>query len=217
MTEILGDIEGVICYYDDIMLHTSTNEEHDKLLKRVFQRLKEVGLELNEDKCEYKKTELKFLGHVISENGVRPDESKVEAIVKMKEPENVEELRRYLGMVNYLRRVRCATSFHCATAAEQPVGQGNSMVVGTRTSFSVHQSQGATDFSANTSVLRSDETNSLSDTKLKQIREETAKDVNLKTAFDYTVAGWPEYKQDVMLAARDFFTIRGELSVCDGL
>ncbi|KAK7090906.1 hypothetical protein V1264_010645 [Littorina saxatilis] len=103
MTEILGDIEGVICYYDDIMLHSSTNEEHDKLLKRVFQRLKEVGLELNEDKCEYKKA-LTFLGHVISENGVRPDESKVEAIVKMKEPENVEELRRYLGMVNYLGR-----------------------------------------------------------------------------------------------------------------
>ena len=53
----------------------------------------------------------------------------------------------------------------------------------------------------------------VSDARLDQIREETKKDINLKTALEYTVTGWPTYKQDVKLAARDFFAIRGELSV----
>ena len=57
----------------------------------------------------------------------------------------------------------------------------------------------------------------VSDAKLDQIREETKKDINLKTALEYTVTGWPTYKQDVMLAARDLFAIRGERSVCKGL
>ena len=57
----------------------------------------------------------------------------------------------------------------------------------------------------------------VSDTKLDQIREETKKDINLKTALEYTVTGWLTYKQDVKLAARDFFAIRGVLSVCNRL
>ena len=57
----------------------------------------------------------------------------------------------------------------------------------------------------------------VSDAKLDQIREETKKDISLKTDLEYTVTGWPTYKQDVKLAARDFFAIRGELSVCNGL
>ena len=57
----------------------------------------------------------------------------------------------------------------------------------------------------------------VSDAKLDQIREETKKKINLKTALEYTVTGWPTYKQDVKLAARDFFAISGELSVCNGL
>ena len=56
----------------------------------------------------------------------------------------------------------------------------------------------------------------VSDAKLDQIREET-KDINFKTALEYTVTGWPTYKQDVKLTARDLFAIRGELSVCNGL
>ena len=56
----------------------------------------------------------------------------------------------------------------------------------------------------------------VSDAKLDQVREET-KDINLKTALESTVTGWPTYKQDVRLAARDLFAIRGELSVCNGL
>ena len=55
-----------------------------------------------------------------------------------------------------------------------------------------------------------------SDSKLGQIRKETQKDLNLKTAMEYTLVGWPTHKQDVWLAAREFFGVRNELSVSDG-
>ena len=104
MNELLRGIDGVICYFDDILCHTSTMEEHELLLGRVFKRLKEFGLQLNPEKCEYRKSEITFLGHIISKDGVRADDSKIAAIVNMTEPTDVAELRRYLGMVNYLSR-----------------------------------------------------------------------------------------------------------------
>ena len=57
----------------------------------------------------------------------------------------------------------------------------------------------------------------VSDAKLNKIRKETQKDVNLKTALEYTISGWPVYKEKVKLAARNLFAIRGELSVIDGI
>lgn len=104
MTEILDGLDGVICYFDDILLHTQSMPEHDKLLQVVGERVKDAGLELNEEKCEYKKEEITFLGHVISREGVKPDPTKIEAIKKLEEPADVGELRRFLGMINYLGR-----------------------------------------------------------------------------------------------------------------
>ena len=57
----------------------------------------------------------------------------------------------------------------------------------------------------------------MSDAGLAKIRAETLTDVNLKAAMEYTIHGWPQYKEGVQLAARDFFIIRGELSLHDGL
>ena len=57
----------------------------------------------------------------------------------------------------------------------------------------------------------------MTDAGLAKIREETLKDVNLKAAMEYTIHGWPQYKEDVQLAAREFSIIRGELSIHDGL
>ena len=104
MQEILEGLEGVICYFDDTLCHTKTVEEHDALLEKVHKRLQEAGLKLNDEKCEYKKPEIKFLGHIINSEGCRPDDSKIEAIKNLPEPKDVAELRRYLGMVNFLGR-----------------------------------------------------------------------------------------------------------------
>ena len=104
VTEILKEIEGVVCYFDDILIHTADEESHRHLLKRVKDKLQEAGLKLNEQKCTYFKKEIKFLGHIISPDGVKPDQEKVEAIKNIPEPSSVPELRRFLGMVQYLGR-----------------------------------------------------------------------------------------------------------------
>ena len=100
MTEILGDIEGVVCLVDDVLVSGKTQEEHDQRLLEVLSRIKRSGLTLGPDKCEINKTSVKFLGQVVDENGVRPDPEKVQAIMQMKPPTSVSELRRFLGMVN---------------------------------------------------------------------------------------------------------------------
>ena len=104
MEDILGGIDGVICYFDDILIHSKTHKEHEALLQQVLHKLREVGLQLNDQKCEFRKTEITFLGHIINEHGIRPDPSKIEAIHDLPEPQNINDLRRYLGMVNYLGR-----------------------------------------------------------------------------------------------------------------
>ena len=104
VSEILQGIEGVICYFDDILCYSKTKEEHENLLAQVHKRLEEASLQLNAVKCEYRKSEITFPGHVIDANGCKPDPRKVDAIKDMSEPKDTTELRRYLGMVNYLCR-----------------------------------------------------------------------------------------------------------------
>lgn len=102
MNELLGDTKGVICYFDDILIHSADEKEHNEVLLKVKTKLKEVGLTLNEDKCLYKQSEIKFLGHIINNQGIKPDPAKISAITDLREPSDITELRRYLGMVNFL-------------------------------------------------------------------------------------------------------------------
>ena len=100
MTEILGDLEGVICLVDDVLITGRTQEEHDQRLMVVLSRLQKAGLTLGPEKCDINKPSVKFLGQLIDHKGVRPDPDKVRAIQKMKPPTTVSELRRFLGMIN---------------------------------------------------------------------------------------------------------------------
>jgi hypothetical protein len=104
MQETLGHLEGCEIIIDDILVHGATTEEHDKRLSAVMNAIKESGLKLNKEKCHIRKKSVKFFGHVITEDGIQPDPEKVEAVKKMIAPKNVSELRRILGMVNYLSR-----------------------------------------------------------------------------------------------------------------
>ena len=114
MEELLGDIPGVECFQDDVLLHSKNTEEHEKLKTQVTKRIKKCGLTLNEKKCEFDKDEIEFLGHIFSRGGVKPDPSKLAAIIEMPDPTNIPELRRWLGMVNYLGRFLPDLSEHLA-------------------------------------------------------------------------------------------------------
>ena len=104
MNEILGDLEGVVGLIDDVLIHGKTKEEHDERLTAVLTRLCKSGLTLGQEKCEFCKTQIKFLGQLVDQSGVRPDPEKVQAIQSMKPPTNIQELRRFLGMINQLSK-----------------------------------------------------------------------------------------------------------------
>ena len=66
MNTVLNGLEGVICLINDVLIHGKDKNEHDERLRKVLERLQESGVILNNDKCEFWKTELKFLGHMVS-------------------------------------------------------------------------------------------------------------------------------------------------------
>jgi hypothetical protein len=103
MSSILEGCEGVICHMDDILIHGPSQEIHDQRVRRVLSKLKSAGLTLNE-KCEFSKTELTFLGHVITPEGIAADPQKTLAVQNFPTPENVTDLQRFNGMVNQLAK-----------------------------------------------------------------------------------------------------------------
>ena len=102
MEVILSNIPNVLCYFDDVFVYSESESAHEKHLSDVFDALERANVKLNPDKCELRKTEIEFLGYTISKNGIKPDVSKINAIIEMAEPTNVTELRRILGMINFL-------------------------------------------------------------------------------------------------------------------
>ena len=102
MSRILEGLNGVLCQMDDIVVFGQNVAEHNIQLTAVLKRIKEAGVTLNADKCEFAKSEVKFLDHVIDKEGIGADPDKTSAIVKLNATTNVTELRRFLGMVNQL-------------------------------------------------------------------------------------------------------------------
>ena len=104
MCKILGDSKGVVCMMDDILVVGNTKEEHDRRLEEVLNKLECSGMTLNKDKCEFGVKEVKFLGHILSGDGIKVDPEKERAIKDMAAPKDLAALKRFLAMVNYLGR-----------------------------------------------------------------------------------------------------------------
>ena len=104
MTELLDGLPGVECFLDDIMVSGGSEEEHDKNLKSILDVIKKSGLKINEEKCVFRQKQIEFLGHIIRAEGVRINPEEIRAILNMDRPSDVPELRRLLGMVNFLAR-----------------------------------------------------------------------------------------------------------------
>ncbi|XP_073354940.1 uncharacterized mitochondrial protein AtMg00860-like [Aegilops tauschii subsp. strangulata] len=95
---------GVLAFMDDILIHSEELEEHRQLLKRVLQLLAEKDLKAKMSKCTFAQQEISYLGHVISDKGVATDKSKIQAIQEWPQPQNVKELRGFLGLAGYYRK-----------------------------------------------------------------------------------------------------------------
>ena len=96
--------ERCIVYLDDIIVFGKTFQEHNANLQAVLERIIASNLKLNPAKCEFALTEIAYLGHRITQNGIGVDLDKVEAINRIETPNNRQKLRRFLGMATYYKR-----------------------------------------------------------------------------------------------------------------
>ena len=104
MDEVLRGLPFVFVYIDDVLIFSKSTTEHMEHLKIVFERFQEYGIVVNQDKCSFGKSEIDFLGFRISSDGLRPTQSKIEAIQNFPKPKTIKELRRFLAMINFYRR-----------------------------------------------------------------------------------------------------------------
>lgn len=104
MSELLSGLDGVKVIVDDVLIYGKDDAEHDQHLSAALRKIHDSGLKLNRDKCEFRKTKIEYFGHTISEDGIQPNADRVAAIRNMAPPTNVTELRRVIGMINYLGR-----------------------------------------------------------------------------------------------------------------
>jgi hypothetical protein len=94
----------VVVFIDDILIFSKNEEEYDKHLCMVLQKLRENQLYVKLNKCEFWLKEVSFLGHIISEGGISVDPSKVKDVLSWNTPQNVSNIRSFLGLARYYRR-----------------------------------------------------------------------------------------------------------------
>ncbi|PIK38608.1 Septin-8-A [Apostichopus japonicus] len=130
MEMCMGDLNLQQClvYLDDIIIFSHTFEEHLERLKAVFQRLEDYGLKVKPSKCQLLRKRVKYLGHIISEEGVETDPSKIEALQTWPVPRSVHDVRSFLGFTGYYRRFikdysKMAKPLHALTAGTHPPGK----------------------------------------------------------------------------------------------
>ena len=108
MAEALRTVESregsqSMCYNDDVIIATETVEDHLIRLKEVFECLKRAGLKCKSAKCSFMKTQTKYLGRIITKDGIQPDPGAVEQVRTWQPPRNRTELASFFGFANYYR------------------------------------------------------------------------------------------------------------------
>ena len=97
------NLKECLIFLDDILVFSQNFKEHLEKLEAVFSRLKEHRLKLKPSKCEFFKTKGKYLGHVVSQDGVTTDPDKISALSSWPVQSNIKALRSYLGFTGYYR------------------------------------------------------------------------------------------------------------------
>ena len=94
----------IVVFIDDILMYSKDREDHDTHLRVVLETLRKEQLYAKMSKCEFWLKEVSFLGHIVSEEGMRVDPRKIEVILKWKPPRSVTEVHSSLGLASYYKR-----------------------------------------------------------------------------------------------------------------
>lgn len=103
---VLRGLQGIHClvYLDDIIIYSSSLQEHIDKLRIVFDRLRETNLKVQLDKSEFLRKEVLYLGHTITNEGLKPNDDKIKAVLNYPLPRTTTEIKSFLGLVGYYRR-----------------------------------------------------------------------------------------------------------------
>lgn len=106
MDNVLRGLHGIHCmvYLDDIIVYSSSLQEHIDKLHMVFQRLRETNLKVTLDKSEFLRKEVLYLGHQITKDGLRPNDDKIKSVLDFPLPRTPTEIKSFLGLVGYYRK-----------------------------------------------------------------------------------------------------------------
>ena len=113
MDTILQGLSGVKCYIDDILVTGATDQEHMRNLECVLKRLQTHGLRLKRDNCSFLEPSVEYLGFRVDAVGLHPSLDKLRAVTQAPKPWNVQELRSFLGLINYYRSLSLICLHYC--------------------------------------------------------------------------------------------------------
>ena len=102
--QALSGLTGISSIYDDITVHGKNEEEHNRNLELLLQRIQAKGLTINVDKCHLNMPQIEFMGHILSEHGIGVAESKVTAIREAWRLQTFSEVKCFMGLVNFTGR-----------------------------------------------------------------------------------------------------------------
>ena len=104
MNKVLKGLKFAMMYLDDIIIFSQDELQHLEHLEIVFSRLREAGLKMKCSKCDFFKSEIYYLGHLISPEGISPLPNKLDSIRHMPVPNSVKEIKQFLGLTGYYRK-----------------------------------------------------------------------------------------------------------------
>ena len=104
MNKVLHGLDFAMTYLDDIIIFSKKEFQHLEHLQTVFSHLREARLKMKRSKCDFFKSEIHYLGHLISTEGISPLPNKLDCIQHMPAPKNVKEIKQFLGLTGYYRK-----------------------------------------------------------------------------------------------------------------
>ena len=104
INKVLKGLKFAMTYLDDIIIFSANESQHLEPLETVFSHLREAGLKMKQSKCDFFKSKIHYLGHLISPEGISPLPNKLDCIKHMPVPKNAKEIKQFLGLTGYYRK-----------------------------------------------------------------------------------------------------------------